>query len=420
MLKYLKKIIKDKKTPMSAKKKAKTVTKKTKSAAKKKAVTKKPVAKKKTPPTKKVKKKVAKKSVKTTSTPVKTKKKTTTKAVKKVKKASPKTQPGASSVKKKAPTKKVAKKASGPAKKASAKKAKATTAAKPNQSLAIDKVKPSKTNKMLKPEASELAKKDARALVLGARKRTSTPAIFKIKARKNTPVLFTLEDVQSIIKSRKDESAGANKRQQTSAKTEEKVAKKKTIDFDAPQKNQVFGAASLIDILGYNPKKESSDEVLAKKEAAKIPSKYQKYYKALVELRTHFKQGLDLHTKETLKKSSKDESGDLSSYGQHMADAGTDSFDRDFALSLVSNEQEALFEIEEAVQRIIEDNYGVCEITGKPIARERLMAVPFTRYSLEGQKQLEKQNRRKVSERAGVFADASAEDAAFVEDSDDD
>ena len=80
------------------------------------------------------------------------------------------------------------------------------------------------------------------------------------------------------------------------------------------------------------------------------------------------------------------DAGDLSAYGQHMADAGTDTFDRDFALSMVASEQEALSEIDAAIKRIHDGTYGVCEITQKPIDKERLLAVPFTRYSAEAQK----------------------------------
>ena len=78
-----------------------------------------------------------------------------------------------------------------------------------------------------------------------------------------------------------------------------------------------------------------------------MPKDLLKQYKALVALRDRVLDGLALHSQDTLKRSSKEDSGDLSSYGQHMADAGTDTFDRDFALSLLSSEQDALFEIEE-------------------------------------------------------------------------
>jgi RNA polymerase-binding transcription factor DksA len=129
-----------------------------------------------------------------------------------------------------------------------------------------------------------------------------------------------------------------------------------------------------------------------------------------------------MHTQETLKRSAKEDSGDLSGYSQHMADAGTDTFDRDFALSLVSNEQELLYEIEEALKRIRSGTYGTCEITGQTISADRLAAVPFTRYSLEGQKELEKQ-RKYGAQRgatAGLFAEATGEDAAALAEDDGD
>jgi RNA polymerase-binding transcription factor DksA len=170
-----------------------------------------------------------------------------------------------------------------------------------------------------------------------------------------------------------------------------------------------FGAASLADILGYNPVKNEKPE----DEEASIDKKFIRYYKLLVELRDHVKSGLDTHTEETLKRSTREDSGDLSGYGQHMADAGTDNFDRDFALSLVSNEQEALFEIEEAIKRIKNGTYGNCELTGKPISKDRLLAVPFARFSVESQAEIEKTKRRN-SNRGGAFGEAVTEDGARV------
>ena len=98
-----------------------------------------------------------------------------------------------------------------------------------------------------------------------------------------------------------------------------------------------------------------------------------------------------------------------------MADAGTDTFDRDFALSLVSSEQEALSEIDAAIKRIHADTYGVCEITGKPISKERLMAVPFTRYSAEAQKDIER-NRHHSRTQAGLFGEHGEEGGKIMDD----
>ncbi|WP_277510771.1 TraR/DksA C4-type zinc finger protein [Ereboglobus sp. PH5-5] len=161
-------------------------------------------------------------------------------------------------------------------------------------------------------------------------------------------------------------------------------------------------AASLADILGFNPKKAQKPSLFA--DPSTIPEKYRRYYKLLIELRNSLTEGLSLHTEETLRRSTKEDAGDLSSYGQHMADAGTDTFDRDFALSMVANEQEALTEIDAAIKRIQNGTYGICEVTQKPIAKERLLAVPFTRYSAEAQKDIER-NRMRVRTAAGLFAE---------------
>jgi len=171
-------------------------------------------------------------------------------------------------------------------------------------------------------------------------------------------------------------------------------------------------AASVADILGFNPAKLHKTTVDVG-DAADVPEKYRRYYRVLVELRNHVLESLGQHSEETLKRSAKEDAGDLSGYGQHMADAGTDTFDRDFALSLVSNEQEALSEVEAAISRIRAGTYGICELTGKPISRDRLLAVPFTRYSAEAQKELEKTRHRSV-QRAGIFADATTEEGGKI------
>jgi RNA polymerase-binding transcription factor DksA len=157
----------------------------------------------------------------------------------------------------------------------------------------------------------------------------------------------------------------------------------------------------LADILGFNPKRARSAEEIAEKD---VPEKFKRFYKILIDLRTHLTAGIELHSEETLKRSAKDDAGDLSAYGQHMADAGTDTFDRDFALSMVANEQEALSEIDSAIKRIHDGTYGICEVTQKPIAKDRLLAVPFTRYTAEAQKNLER-NRHRSRTQAGLLSE---------------
>ncbi len=87
------------------------------------------------------------------------------------------------------------------------------------------------------------------------------------------------------------------------------------------------------------------------------------------------------------------EGSEASAFGMHQADAGSDAYDRDFALSLLSQEQDALYEIDQALKRIELGTYGTCEMSGKPIPRARLEAIPFARFTVECQSQLEKQNK---------------------------
>jgi DnaK suppressor protein len=90
---------------------------------------------------------------------------------------------------------------------------------------------------------------------------------------------------------------------------------------------------------------------------------------------------------------SRAEGSEASAFGMHQADAGSDAYDRDFALSLLSQEQDALYEIDQALKRIELGTYGTCEMSGKQIPRARLEAIPFARFTVECQSQLEKQNR---------------------------
>ena len=90
---------------------------------------------------------------------------------------------------------------------------------------------------------------------------------------------------------------------------------------------------------------------------------------------------------------SRAEGSEASAFGMHQADAGSDAYDRDFALSLLSQEQDALYEIDQALKRIELGTYGKCEMSGKSIPHARLEAIPFARFTVECQSQLEKQSK---------------------------
>ncbi len=73
-----------------------------------------------------------------------------------------------------------------------------------------------------------------------------------------------------------------------------------------------------------------------------------------------------------------------------LSDQGTDTFDREFALKQLSSEQDVLFEIDEAIRRLENGTYGICEISGDPINIERLQALPYVRHTITTQSELEK------------------------------
>ncbi|OHB60083.1 MAG: hypothetical protein A2167_08395 [Planctomycetes bacterium RBG_13_46_10] len=93
---------------------------------------------------------------------------------------------------------------------------------------------------------------------------------------------------------------------------------------------------------------------------------------------------------ETLKKSRLDATGDLSSMPIHMADLGTDNYEQEFVLGLMDSERKLLNEIDDALQRIEDGTYGVCEGTGKLIRKARLEAQPWAKYCVEYAKMLER------------------------------
>ncbi len=94
-----------------------------------------------------------------------------------------------------------------------------------------------------------------------------------------------------------------------------------------------------------------------------------------------------------LKVNPRDAAGELSGYSYHMADAGTDSMEREKAFDIASKEGRLLLEIDDALRRLYNGTYGICEVSGKPIGRARLEALPWARLSLDEQEKLEKEQR---------------------------
>jgi DnaK suppressor protein len=124
---------------------------------------------------------------------------------------------------------------------------------------------------------------------------------------------------------------------------------------------------------------------------AKLSPFLRKQKKRLLALRDAMLDSMNGVAQDNLR--SRAEGNEASAFGMHQADAGSDAYDRDFALNLLSQEQDALYEIDEALKRIDAGTYGICEMSAKPINHERLEAIPFTRYTVECQSQLERQSK---------------------------
>ena len=146
-------------------------------------------------------------------------------------------------------------------------------------------------------------------------------------------------------------------------------------------------------------------------DARKIKPEWHEFYQNLLDLRDQLLNQMSGLAKESAQ--------ELPGYSLHMADSGTDNFDRDFALSLLSADQDSVYEIEEALKRIERKTYGVCELTGKTIPKSRLEAIPWTRFTVEAQAQLEKDGALK-SRRLGALGSVDSVGVTDVESDDED
>ncbi|MDR2432640.1 MAG: TraR/DksA C4-type zinc finger protein [Puniceicoccales bacterium] len=222
------------------------------------------------------------------------------------------------------------------------------------------------------------------------------------RTRKNDDIVFSIDDARELIRIRK-ERIEVEKHGEIVEKKKDILAQQ--IDIQTQQK---VGAASIADIFGFDPI-HSKQVNVRDKDPDEIPQKYRKYYKLLLKLKNDLKKGLSKLTTTNLAISV----GDT----QDVVDHEIESFNSEFAIALMTNEQEALTEVEEAIQRIYDGTYGICELTGKPIEPQRLLAVPFARFSIEGQMAKEKEKHKPAEASSGsIFQiDQSSDELADFE-----
>ena len=173
-------------------------------------------------------------------------------------------------------------------------------------------------------------------------------------------------------------SAGAKKEPAASAKKPPRAGKP-VKQISVRKSSSLNNASETRQILGNNHKQRRLDPF----------TRSQK--EKLLQLRDAMVDSMAGVAKDNLR--SRAEGSEASAFGMHQADAGSDAYDRDFALSLLSQEQDALYEIDQALKRIELGTYGTCEMSGKSISHARLEAIPFARFTVECQSKLEKQNK---------------------------
>jgi DnaK suppressor protein len=225
-------------------------------------------------------------------------------------------------------------------------------------------------------------------------------------AKKSTP---------KAAASKADKQVSAKPASKVAAKPEKKVApaKKESEPAKAAKKPEVVESPAPAAANGH-----------ANGSVSHSSSFVDKQKQRLLDLRDELVDAMTGTTRDTIRNAP--EGSEASGSGMHQGDAGSDAYDRDFALSVLAKEQDALYEIEQALQRIKKGAYGVCEMSGKKIPQARLEAIPFARLTVECQAQWEKEygNRRfrpsnEVGFSGGNYTDDEDSDSVSLDEDED-
>ncbi len=164
----------------------------------------------------------------------------------------------------------------------------------------------------------------------------------------------------------------------STAKTAKKTTKKKTA-------RKALSAG--------NPPAKAVDSLIPDKPLPKSKLKtpfsrkeLEHYLKLLLEKRVDIVGDMDSMSTEALRLND----SNLSTMPLHMADIGSDNFEQELTLGLVESERRLLGEIDEALERIVDRTYGMCQATGKPIPQERLEIKPWAKYTVEAAREIER------------------------------
>ncbi len=308
------------------------------------------------------------------------------------KKAAKKTVPA----KKASPVKKAVKKAA-PAKKAAKKAAPAKKAAKKAAPVkkAVKKAAPAK-NAVKKAAPDKKAVKKAAPVKKAVKK--AAPAKKPVPAKKILKKVVPAPIAAPVKKTAPAKKPAAPKKPAPKAPSPVKAPEKKAV-----VSKPVVRKSSLVSVPPppapkkppfVPPKADPLPKAYANGGGSHSPAFIEKQRQRLLDLRDSLVDSMSGMTRDTIRNAP--EGSEASGSGQHQGDAGSDAYDRDFALSVLAKEQDALYEIEQALRRIKGGTYGNCEISERKIPTARLEAIPFARLTVECQAQWEKEygNRR--------------------------
>ncbi len=266
-----------------------------------------------------------------------------------------------------------------------------------------------------KKVAKKAAKKTAAKKVAkkAAAKKIAKKAAKKAAVKKATKKVSKKAAVKKVAKKAATKKAAKKAAKKTVVKkVAKKVVKKavvkkaaKKVTKKAVVKNAVKKAAKprtkkVAEEVEIEPpviiKKNVRPEVLAK--LSPFEKKQQQKLKELRDQIMDMMQGIQ---QDAVKSAS--EGSDASGSGMHQGDAGSDAYDRDFALNLLSQEHDALEQIEEALFRLDVGTYGICEISKEKIPKARLEAIPFARLTVECQAKWEQENGHRRFQQSDSF-----------------
>jgi RNA polymerase-binding transcription factor DksA len=289
--------------------------------------------------------------------------------------------------------------------KKAAPKGKAKPAAKPVKKAVSKKAVAAPKKALPVKKAAPVAKK---AVKKAAVAKKPVPAKKPTVVKKATPVKAAKPVVKAAAKTVVEKKAVA-------PKSKAKVAPK-PISAKTPEKKPF--------VPPKETKKPEVTEVAVAPVAPHSDAFIQKQHQRLLDLRDDLVDSMSGMTRDTIRNAP--EGSEASGSGQHQGDAGSDAYDRDFALSVLAKEQDALYEIEEALVRMRKGFYGICELSNRKIPQARLEAIPFARLTVECQAQWEKEYGKRrfrpsneVGFSGGKYADDEDSDSVSLDEEED-